>query len=136
MQSPSSYTPYHMGNVPPECSSLIYTLNDSSLDFQEFALVIRDLHSYKVKGFEDNSDGNQVVVHLLYNASMKNVRSKLGNLPVTVNKCNPFVAPHELKTIEALRTKYKFGNPTTEEETEAPGPTKKRCYKKVSKPDV
>lgn len=135
-----NYLPYATGAVPQECSSLIYTKDESpegrELTFTEFALIIRDLHSYKVKSFEDNSDGDQVVVHLLYNASMKNVRQRLGTVPATVRKCNPFIQPHELRTVESLRTRYKFGNKVEEEEPETPEPAKKRRYKKVSSPDV
>lgn len=141
-QASSSYahfggpTPYMSGPMPIESSSLIYTLESNDLCFTEFALIIRDLHCFKVKAFEDNSDGNQVVVHLLYNASMKNVRAKLGDLPVSVTKCNPFIQPDQIKTVEKLRLKYKFGNLPEEEEPEAPVTNKKRKYAKVPKPVV
>lgn len=118
------------------CYSKELTPDGSSLSFHEFSLIIKDLHSYKVKGFEENPEGEQMIVHLCYNASMKNVRQRLGNLPVTVRKINPFIRPEEIRTVETLRRRFKFGNITEEEEPETPKPAKKRCYKKMPQPDV
>lgn len=118
-------------------STLIYTLNENSdLAFSDFALIIKSLHSYKVNNIEESPDYNQVIVKLQYNASMKNVRHRLGNVPATVRKCNPFIKPTELSAVESLRTRFGFGAALEEEEPETPEPAKKRRYKKMPKADV
>lgn len=116
-----------------ESSTLIYKLNDEApLNFNQFYLIVRALHTYKVKEFTPEEANRIVKVELQYNASMKNVRAKLGNVPATVNKQNPFVTTSELSELEALRATFGFGGQLEEEEPETPRPTKKRCYKKVS----
>lgn len=113
-------------------SSLIYSLEeDAPLTFDQFHLIVRSLHSYKVKQFKPDPCNRTVTVDLLYNASMKNVRAKLGSVPATVNKANPHLNPSELYDLEALRSTFGFGNNSQEEEPETPVPAKKRKYKKV-----
>lgn len=119
-------------------SSLVYTLNSdqTNLNFCDFVLIVKSLHSFRVKNIIPNPTTNTVLVQLEYNCSMKNVKSKLGNLPATVHKVNPNISLDELPTLEALRSKFRFGVETTEEECNVPEPAKKRKYKSVSKPDV
>lgn len=114
-------------------STLSYKLNeDAPLSFDQFYLIIRSLHMYKVKKITPLPDYNTVKVELLYNASMKNVRAKLGNVPATVDKQNPNILDEEIGTLDALRATFNFGTTLEEEELEVPKPNKKRCYKRVS----
>lgn len=120
--------------VQPESSVLIYHLNDDApVTFEQFSLVVRSLHQYKVEAIVASAETKTVEVKLYYNASMKNVRAKLGKFPATVNKQNPFVKPEEMSELEALRSTFDFGQLAEEEEYDAPQPIKKRKYAKVSK---
>lgn len=110
-----------------ESSTLIYSLNpDADLTFDQFSLIVRSLHSYKVENIENLPDSKCIIIYLSYNASMKNVRHRLGSVPCTVRKCNPFVKPEELNDVEALRNKYGFGSAVDDEEEQAQWPAKKR----------
>lgn len=121
------------GSGAAESCTLIYTLIDSTvITFSEFYLIVRGLHSWKVKKFEPKEAESSVYVYLDYNASLKNVRAKLGTLPVVVNKQNPFVDTSELSDLSTLRAKFGFGRPTEEEEPETPVAGKKRKYQKKS----
>lgn len=123
--------------APAGDCTLVYRNNpDSPLNFKQFSLVVRSLHQFRVESIEPRETENSVIVKLQYNASMKNVRAKLGNLPITVNKQNPFVDISELSDLEAIRSAFNFGELPEEEEVEAPRPTKKRKYAKVSKSNV
>lgn len=113
-----------------DASTLVYQCYDDSLPFNHFSLIIRSLHSYKVKSVTSDEPNRSVTVELDYNASIKNVREKLGGVPATVNKKNPYVENCELTQLELLRATYSFGGPSTAEESEAPNPAKKRKYKK------
>lgn len=119
-------------------SSLIYTLNSNQnlISFDEFVLVIKSLHSFRVKEIKPEPCTNSVLVKLEYNCSMKHVRAKLGNIPATVCKVNPNIALDELSTLEALRNRFRFGVEAPEEEHHVQEPPKKRKYKSVHKPDV
>lgn len=113
-------------------STLIYKLNDEApITFNQFYLIVRALHTYKVETFTPDEENKIVTVKLAYNASMKNVRAKLGSVPATVTKANPFIQNSELSELESLRSTFQFGATAEEEESDTPRPNKKRCYKKV-----
>lgn len=116
---------------------LRYILNlDAPITFDQFSLIVRSLHSYKVQYFKTYPESNAVEVKLDYNASMKNVRAKLGELPVSVVKSNPYIASEEITELENLRSTFKFGVQFEEEEPEISNVPKKRKYKKVSRPYI
>lgn len=119
-------------------SSLIYTLNSdqNDLSFDEFVIVVKSLHSFRVQEITPDPINKSVIVKLNYNCSMKNVRAKAGNLPVTVFKVNPNIAPAELSTLETLRNKFRFGVETTEEEHNLPEPPKKRKHKSLPRTNI
>lgn len=104
----------------------------SHLTFDQLYLIVRSLHTYKVKDIVKDTDSQTIKVFLNYNASMKNVRTKLGNVPALVCKQNPLIETRELSELESLRAAFGFGGPIEEEECETSKPAKKRCYKKVS----
>lgn len=111
--------------------TLIYKLNDEApITFDQFHLIIRALHVYKVVSIKPSPDEKIVIVTLGYNCSMKTVRTKLGNVPATVTKQNPFISNSEISELEALRATFGFGTTTEEEESETPRPAKKPRYKK------
>lgn len=117
--------------------TLRYVLHsDAPITFDQFSLIVRSLHSYKVQYFKTYPDVKSVEVKLDYNASMKNVRAKLGELPASVFKSNPYVASEEITQLENLRSTFKFGINTEEEEPEISTVPKKRKYKKVSRPYI
>lgn len=119
-------------------SSIIYSLapNQSDLSFEGFLVAVKSLHSFRVKSITPDPETRTILVQLRYNCSMKNVRGRLGDLPVTVHKVNPNLAAAELSTLETLRNKFRFGIETAEEEYPVPEPTKKRKYKGVSKSNL
>lgn len=123
--------------APAGDCTLIYKLNDDApVTFKQFSLVVRSLHQFRVEKIEPKEEDKTVIVKLQYNASMKNVRAKLGGFPATVNKQNPFIELSELGELETLRSTFNFGELAEEEEVEAPRPVKKRKYAKVSKSHV
>lgn len=119
-----------------DCTLVYKNLDEKLLPWKKFYLAVRALHQFRVEKIEPRESENAVIVKLQYNASMKNVRAKVGNLPIAVNKQNPFVDLSELADLEALRASFNFGELPEEEESEAPRPTKKRKYAKVPKPHV
>lgn len=111
--------------------TLIYALNeDAKITLDQFYLIVRALHVYKVKKITKIEEEKIVKVELDYNCSMRTVRSKLGNVPGTVTKQNPNISNDEITELEKLRAQFGFGLTTEEEEFEAPRPAKKPRYKK------
>nr|WGZ60557.1 NS3 [Densovirinae sp.]WGZ60561.1 NS3 [Densovirinae sp.] len=112
-----------------ETSTLMYQLVDESLlAFNDFNLIVRSLHSYRVNKITPQPDSLSMVVELGYVCSLKNVASKLGSLPVTVTKLNQNVGLDELDHLAALKRQFNFGTSETEE-GETSKPAKKRKYK-------
>lgn len=111
-------------------STLVYELDEQQkvLTFDEFFLIIRSLHSYRVTSIKPDREAGNVTVELGYVCSIKNVRSKLGVLPVKVSKLNPNLDISELPLLSELRRKFGFGQ-VEAEESPAPKPAKKRSYK-------
>lgn len=111
--------------------TLIYALNsNATITFNQFYLIVRSLHVYKVKNIIKKEDQGVIEVTLDYNCSMKTVRAKLGNVPGTVTKQNPFVSSAEVNELEKLRAELGFGLSTEEEEYETSRPAKKPRFKK------
>lgn len=128
---------YAEKSVDSNSCTLIYSLDPGApITFDQFTLIVRSLHSYKVKYFKTYLESNIIEVKLDYNASMKNVRAKLGNVPGTVIKANPYIQTNEISELESLRSTFRFGNEAAEEEPEVPVAPKKRKYKKVSTPYI
>lgn len=126
---PSSYLDTH--------SSLVYTIKDKkAITFDEFLVAVKHLHSFKVISIDPDIETNSITVNLGYNCSMKNVRAKLGRLPVSVVKLNPQLKPSELGTLQSLCNKFGFGGEIEEEADPVPEPPKKRTNKGVPKPAV
>lgn len=122
-------------------SSLVYTLdplNAAKLEFADFYLIIRSLHTFKVSKISPDEAAGTVIVDLGYNASIKNVRAKLGGAAaaISVAKANPNVAPTELGRLAQLKSLFNFGGPIAEDEDETSQPSKKRKYKASSKPNI
>lgn len=95
-----------------EPSTLVYTLlNTKKLPFDHFSLIIRSLHSYMVDAIIPSSEENCVRVKLLYQASVKNARAKLGKLSkfVTVHKMSQFIEDKELPLLDKLKSEFGFG---------------------------
>lgn len=117
-----------MSHASEPCT-LIYHLNEGApITPEQFLLIVKSLHSYKVEKVKLDECSRSVTVKLNYNASMKNVRAKLGNVPATIIKQNPLIKPAELNELESLRASFGFGGPIDEEEYETPGPNKKRRH--------
>lgn len=111
-------------------SSLVYTLDakQKALSFNEFILIIKSLHGFRLVDLQPNPENQSVVVKLGYNCSMKNVRARLGSVPATVFKVNPNIAIDQLSALESLRNKFGFGGEITQEENQLPEPSKKRKH--------
>lgn len=111
--------------------TLIYALNDdANITLEQFYLIVRSLHTYKVRKITKKESERVIEVELDYNCSMKTVRNKLGNVPGTVTKQNPYIESTEVSELEKLRAQLGFGLPVEEEEYETPRPVKKPRYKK------
>lgn len=123
-----------MNAVVDKCT-LVYTLTGNELGFDDFHLIIRSLHSYKVERIVPLCANKKVEVYLAYNANLANVRTKMGDLCniITVEKSNPFVESGELDRLSELRQRYNFGGGAAcEDEGPSSRPFKKPKYKKSS----
>lgn len=111
-------------------SILVYELDEQQhlISFEEFYLIVRSLHSYRVIEIIKREAERKIIVKLGYIASLKNVRAKTGTVPCTVTKLNPNVGLSELDELAQLRSRFGFGQ-AEEEEITAPKPAKKPRYK-------
>lgn len=95
-----------------EPCTLVYTLVDPNvISFDDFALIIRSLHSYMVQSITPNPGQNNVHVKLGYQASIANAQTKLGMLKnaVHVSKLGSYVDVSEFSHLEQLRRTYGIG---------------------------
>lgn len=114
-------------------SILAYQMVENDIiTFEDFELIIRGLHSYKVLKIEPQPEENAVLVTLDYIANIKNVRGKLGSLPATVSKLNPNLPVSEIGKYNKFKEMFGLGSTVEPEESQAPGKSKKRKYKESS----
>lgn len=95
-----------------EQSTLVYTLLDNCIPWDDFVLIIKDLHRFAVISFKPIPKMKTINVKVGYNASIKNARIKLGaNLlsKICVAKINPLIKESDIPRVEALRRQYGFG---------------------------
>lgn len=121
--------------------SLVYQLerdNVVGIEFSDFHLIIRSLHSYMVESIVPDETTYTVTVKLNYNANIKNVRTKLGGAAaaISVSKVNPNLELSELSRLNQLRATFNFGESAKDDEDETPQPPKKRKYKSSGKPNI
>lgn len=119
----------------PQQSSLVYTLTDAEqITYDEFSLIIRSLHSYKVIGTEECRETNTITVTLEYFANAGNARRRLGKAAefISVARLSSNIRNDELQTLNMLKRKFEFGRDYEEEEPETskPGKGKKQKYAK------
>nr|QTE03968.1 MAG: hypothetical protein [Aegithalos caudatus parvoviridae sp.] len=103
-------------NITFEPCTLVYTLLDNcELNFDDFSLIVRSLHSYMVDTIVPNPVMNNVHVKLNYQASLSNAIAKLGTLQsiVAVTKLSSFVKESEFSHLEQLRRRFGIGSGDT-----------------------
>lgn len=113
------------GNITHEPCTLVYTLlNDQIINFNDFHLIVRSLHSYMVDSIVPNPELKNVHVKLNYQASIANATSKLGALQsaVAVSKLSSFVKENEFSHLEHLRRRFGIGS--SADGQPAPGPSR------------
>lgn len=101
------------GGISYEPCTLVYTLLDpNQLNFDDFSLIIRSLHSFMVDSIVPNPEMNNVHVKLNYQASMDKAQQKLGKLRsiVGVAKLSSHVKESEFSRLELLRRQYGIGD--------------------------
>lgn len=108
-------------SAPPcEQSTLVYTLSPdcNDLTWDEFSLIIRSLHSYRVYSIEESKTSGTISVTVGYFANTANSRKRLGNAGqfIGVSRLSSSVQLNELQTLQRLRAKFEFGGPVEEEE--------------------
>lgn len=107
-----------------EQSTLIYTLakDCEKINWNEFSLIIRSLHSYKVLEHKEDEKNGTVSVTVGYFANCSNARKRLAGLSefISVSRLSTNINPNELQTLQELRAKFGFGNPIDEEESIPP----------------
>lgn len=95
--------------------TLVYTLNDlSAMSFDDFSIVVRSLHSFNVDSFTPRPENNAMNVRLNYQASIANIKAKMGDLNdiISVFKLS-YVKENELSRLAELRSRYNFGGEST-----------------------
>lgn len=95
-----------------EPCTLVYTLLDENIiNFSDFNLIVRSLHSYMVESIVPNERLKNVHVTLNYQASLPNAQAKLGTLQsaVGVTKLSSHVKESEFAHLEQLRRQYGIG---------------------------
>lgn len=103
------------GNISHEPCTLVYTLlNEDIINFNDFDLIVRSLHSYMVASIVPNPELKNVHVKLNYQASLTNAINKLGSLQpaVAVTKLSSFVKETEFSHLEHLRRRFGIGTST------------------------
>lgn len=121
-----------------EQSTLIYTIapNCTELSWDEFSLIIRSLHSYKVVSFKEDQASGSISVTVGYFANTSNARKRLGNASehISVSRLSGSVQINELQALQQLRTKFGFGGPVEEEECPPPSKNGKSGKRKKYAP--
>lgn len=120
------------GGISYEPCTLVYTLlTNEFLDFEDFYLLVRSLHTFMVEAVTPNPELQNVHVRLNYQASIANAIAKLGDLQgiISVTKLSAFVQESELSRLEDIKRRFNIGPGAAE--TEQPPPVApKKTYKK------
>lgn len=99
--------------ISNEPCTLVYTLmDDNIINFEDFNLIVRGLHSYQVDSITPHPEMNNVHVKLNYQASIANAQAKLGSLAavVSVSKLSSFVKENEFARLEQLRRRFNISS--------------------------
>lgn len=114
------------GGITYEPCTLVYTLiDDNVIDFEDFCLLVRSLHTFMVDSITPNQQMNNVHVKLNYQASIANAIAKLGDLQhsVAVTKLSAFVKESEFSRLADIQRRF---NITPSAPDEQPPATKSR----------
>lgn len=114
--------------------TLTYTLLEGApITIEQLHLILRTLHTFKVKSITKLI--NYCTVELEYQANVSNCRSKLGSLAdwIAITKVAGDITPDEIPILEALRAKFGFGQSVEEESEPAAIAPPKRKYKRSNK---
>lgn len=101
-----------------ESCTLVYTLlDDSVLNFNDFSLIVRSLHSFMVEDIKENAAMKNVHVKLGYQASVINAQNKLGALKncIGISKLSSHVKECELSRLDQLRKQFGLFNGSDEQ---------------------
>lgn len=112
-------------------STLTYTLfDDSRINWANFSLIIRSLHSYEVIEINEDQDAKTIQVTVGYFANANNARLRLGRAIdyISVTRESSNVSKDELQTLQQLRAEFGFGNNEETEEYKTSKSRKKRRY--------
>lgn len=107
----------NMMSICYESCTIVYTLLDESvINYEDFNLIIRGLHSFMVEGIESKPELKSVHVKLGYQASLKTAERKLGTLAsvIGISKLSNYVKESEFSRLEQL--KQRFGLPNGSDE--------------------
>lgn len=114
-----------------EPCTLVYTLLDPTIiSYDDFELIIRSLHKYLVESITPNREMQNVHVKLGYQASIVNIKSKLGLLrdAIGVIKLSSFIKECEISKLEQLRQQFGlFGGENDESRPQRPYKPRGRC---------
>lgn len=108
-------------NIVEEPCTLVYSLLENApINFDQFSLIVRSLHTYMVEDIKPLPDQKCVHVMLKYQASVKNATNKLGALEehILISKMSTYVKQNELFDLDTLQKQYGFGSTTTSNEQE------------------
>lgn len=111
-----------------EPCTLVYTLLDPSMiNFDDFCLIVRSLHTFMVDDIIPFPAKQNVHVKLNYQASITNATQKLGALQhaVGITKLSAYIKEDEFSHLEQLRRQFGIGSSTDEEPIAEPAPTRR-----------
>lgn len=119
-----------------EKTVLVYTLlNEEAISFEEFDLIIRSLHNFKLLKLNNDPESKTITVELGYFANVANARKRLAGAAefIDVQRESTNIAAHELPALQRLRAKFGLGRSSENEECQTPKPyAKKRRYANCS----
>lgn len=110
-----------------EPCTLVYTLlDDNTISFEDFELIVRSLHSYMVDSITPNKPMRNVHVKLNYQASTINAQNKLGILQscVAVTKLSNFVQESEFSKLEQFKRQFNIGG--SQDDFPSPSPQRQQ----------
>lgn len=110
-------------------SSLVYTLlNSEQISWDEFSLIIRSLHSYRVTSSQEDPETQTITVTLDYFANTANAQRRLGKAGefIAVSRLSSNIKNDELQTLQHLKRKFEFGREFEEEEHDSSKQGKKK----------